>query len=110
MYFEVDGWNNFCRIFELPAAYPSDFCMPAIPVNFNMVDWFNPIQDLPVPAVSKELWVEKVGEIEVKKIDIKTLQISLLSFLKGKQYVKQGRQYLVLTDFGASFTFEADPQ
>jgi len=106
MDFEVDGWNNFCRVFEMPKQYPNGFCSGGgHPVNFQMVDWFNPVPGISQPAVSKEVWREKVGEIEVKKVSLTELKNSLVPFLKDKQYIHPGRDYLVLCDFGASFQF-----
>lgn len=108
MNFEVDGWNNFCRVFELPNRYPEGFCFNGgRPVNFQLVDWFNPVPDIGQPAVSKEVWREKVGDIEIKTISIDELKNSLVPFLKDKAYVNTGRDYLVLCDFGASFTFSS---
>ena len=62
MNYKVDSWNNFCRVFMLPEEYPEDFCFNGgHPVNFQMVDWFNPVahDDLFLPAISKEEWIEK---------------------------------------------------
>jgi hypothetical protein len=106
MKYKVDGWNNFCRVFELPKSYPSGFCFDGgKPVNILMVDWFNPVCDIPQPAVSKEVWKDKVGEIKVTEIDLDELENTLIPFLKNKQYVKSGRTYLVLYDFGGATTF-----
>ena len=106
MKYKVDGWNNFCQVFELPGKFPDGFCHGGgIPVNFQMVDWFYPVSDLPVPGVSKEVWKENVGEIKTKVITLQELQESLIPFLSKKNYVLLGRTYLVLCNFGASFTF-----
>lgn len=103
---KVDGWNNFCRVFELPERFPSDFCFGGgIPVNFQMVDWFNPVPELGNPAVSKEEWIEKVGDIEIKKIDVDKLEESLLPFIQKKMYIKPNRKYLIIYNFGASTIF-----
>ena len=60
--YKVDGWNNFCRVFELPNKFPNTYCFGGgVPVGFKMVDWFNPVSGLDSPAVSKEVWKEKVG-------------------------------------------------
>ena len=106
MKYNVDGWNNFCRVFELPIRFSSDFCFgEGVPTNFQMVDWFNPVPDIGQPAVSKEVWREKVGEIEVKNIDGDELATKLTDWLKMKLYTKPGCTYLVLCDFGLCFTF-----
>ena len=105
---KVDGWNNFCRVFMLPKSFSSAFCSSGgIPTNFQMVDWFYPVQDLPQPTISKEVWRKKVGEIEIKQIDLDELSTILVPFLLKKIYIKQGREYLVLFDFGASLVFKA---
>lgn len=106
MLYTVDGWNNFCRVFEIPKSYPEGFCFGVgKPVNFQMVDWFNPVSCLSQPAVSKKVWLEEVGEIETIKVTLEALRINLQSFLRDKCYVKLGRKYLVLCDFGAVFIF-----
>ena len=108
MEYVVDGWNNFCRVFELPERYPTGYCFGGgHPVNFQMVDWFNPVPGIGQPAVSKEVWRKEAGEIEIKSISIDELQESLIPWLKEKQYVKPGRDYLVLCDFGAVLRFSA---
>ena len=106
MKYKVDGWNNFCRVFLLPEEYPNDYCFGGgHPVNFQMVDWFNPVPDISQPAVTKEVWREKVGEIEIKDVSIEELHESIVPWLREKQYVVPGREYLVLCDFGASVRF-----
>jgi hypothetical protein len=106
MNYEVDGWNNFCRVFELPEEFSSEFCFGGgHPTNFQMVDWFYPVPNVSMAGCSKETWREKVGEIEITTIELETLITDMVPFLLEKRYVKQGRKYLVLCDFGASFTF-----
>jgi len=107
--FIVDGWNNFCRVFEMPVEYPTGFCFGGgKPVNFQMVDWFEPVSGLPQPAVSKKIWEDNVGEIETKIITIAELMEKLIPFLSDKSYVQAGRKYLVITNFDASFIFEGE--
>jgi len=109
MNYSVDGWNNFCRVFELPNHFSSEFCFGGgIPTNFQMVDWFNPVPDINQPAVSKEVWKEKVGEIAIKTVDHEELQAFLIPWLKMKTYVQQGRMYLIICDFGACFVFRKE--
>lgn len=106
--FTVDGWNNFCRVFELPERFSNKFCFDGgIPTNFQMVDWFNPIPDMPSPGVTKEVWKEEVGEIETAEVSIEDLEDNIVPFLKEKVYMKKGRTYLILFDFGTAITFEA---
>ena len=109
MIYKVDGWNNFCRVFELPAKFPSGFCFGGgIPATFLMVDWFNPVADIASPAVSKEVWKEKVGEIESKETTLRELSETLVPWLQQKLYIKPGKKYLVVCDFGACFIFEKE--
>lgn len=82
--------NNFCRIFELPDCYPKGCCFGGgHPVTFKMVDWFNPIP-------SDELENMKPWQDYIPL---------LKEFLKDKLYVKPGKQYLLITDFGESMLF-----
>lgn len=89
--------NNFCRVFELPAIYPEEFCFNGgHVVEFIMVDWFNPVNPI-------DLW--NGGEVEWEQI-----RPEIECFLKEKNYLKSGRRYLVITDFGESFVFEKGEQ
>lgn len=106
MKYKVDGWNNFCRIFELPENYPEEYCFGGgVPVVFQMIDWFNPVPDIGQPAVTKEVWRKEVGKIKIKKITIDELQELLVPWLLEKQYIKHGKDYLILFDFGAAIRF-----
>jgi hypothetical protein len=89
---EIHGENNFCRVFELPNTYPQAYCFGGgQPVNFQMVDWFNPIPD------------DDIYDGKIKKW--KEYKDMLKEFLAIKTYVRPGRQYLLITDFGESFIF-----
>ena len=106
MKYKVDGWNNFCRVFEIPESYPEGYLFSGgKPVNFLMIDWFNPVPEIGQPAVSKEVWREKVGKIEIKEITTDELQDSLVPWLLEKQYIKHGKDYLILFDFGVAIRF-----
>jgi len=108
MKYQVDAWNNFCRVFELPITYPNDFCFGGgHPVNFQMVDWFYPIPEVPQAAISKQAWEREVGPIETKEVDLEELEKTLIPFLMKKVYIKAGRKYLVIYRFGGSSTFDA---
>jgi hypothetical protein len=59
-----------------------------------MVDWFNPVPELPQWAISENKYQEliKSGELvddgsHLKKVDSDELQKSLTDFLKQKNYV-----------------------
>ena len=106
MKYTVDGWNNFCRVFEIPNSFPNKYCFGGgHPVNFQMVDWFNPVEGLGTPGVSKKVWREKVGEIKTVKTTEDELRKDIIEFLMKKRYVKPRREYLVLCDFGAVIRF-----
>lgn len=86
--------TNFCRVFELPTSYPTGFCFNGgHPVAMIMVDWFNPWP----PAKDQPFELANTTWPEVCKL--------LLTFLLQKRYVKAGKTYLLLTDFGGAFTF-----
>lgn len=107
MDYTVDGWNNFCRVFEIPNTFPSGYCFGGgHPIEFQLVDWFNPVDGIGNAAVSKEVWREKVGEIEIKTISLDKLYETLIPFLTEKKYVKPGREYIILCDFGAVLSFK----
>mgnify|MGYP000468582799 CR=1 FL=1 len=103
MKYTVDGWNNFCKVFEIPNCFPSGFCFNEWKsVSFKMVDWFNPVPGLPNPVMIKEQWIKKIGKYQEKEVDLDELKEDLKPFILGKPYIKPGRSYLVLFDFGAS--------
>lgn len=82
---------NFCRVFEMPVRYPSGFCFRGGQVvPFIMVDWFNPIPRSAFASDLPETW--------------EACESMLRDFVAQKQYVKPGRTYLVVTDFGEAFT------
>ena len=113
MNYQVNGFNNFCRVFQLPAEYPKGYCFGGgLPTTFVMVDWFNPVSELPQWAISEKKYCEliKSGELvddgsHSKEVNSDELQISLVDFLKRKNYIKDGNTYLVICNFGMSFTF-----
>ena len=77
--------DNFCRVFELPLSYPNGYCFGGgLPVVMMMVDWFYPIPQS--EWHNRKPWAEYIP--------------LLRDFLKDKVYVKPGRQYLLVTDFG----------
>ena len=104
--FAVDGWNNFCRVFELPEKYPDGYCFNGGHiVEFKLVDWFNPIMGVGMAAVSKEVWKKNVGEIDIKRVSINDIK-SLIPYLCKKPHIKSGKNYLILCSFGASIVFD----
>lgn len=108
MKYNVDHWNNFCRVFELPESFPAQYCFSGgVLVLFKMVDWFYPVSDVDQAAVSKEVWEKEVGPIETTEIDLGELEKIIIPFLLQKRYVGLGRTYLVLYEFGGSSVFTA---
>lgn len=104
--YTVDGWTNFCRVFEVPEKFSNEFCFNGgIPTNFQMVDWFNPVEEISQPSVSKSTWTEKVGPVETKTVDHDELGNKLIEYVSHKNYIKPGRTYIILCDFEAVFTF-----
>lgn len=97
--------NNFCRVFMLPARFPSDFCFGGgHPVEFRMVDWFNPVP--PDPSFGGEQfaflkWVNGVCELDADSAE--KMREATRSFIALKRYIKPGCEYLVITDYGDAF-------
>ena len=86
--------TNFCRIFEIPMEYPEGFCFGGgISVQFKMVDWFNPIPQEDIVNDKLKPWNEYIP--------------MLWDFLSKKTYVKNGRQYLLITNFGECLLFSS---
>lgn len=85
--------NNFGRVFELPEQYPEGFCFDGgKPVQMQMVDWFNPWPSgMHFDEAVPDTWAE-VSEM-------------LRPWLMKKPYVKPGRRYILVTDFGESMMF-----
>jgi len=103
--YKIDGWNNFCRVFEIPESYSNDFCFDGgCATNFQMIDWFLPVP-LPQPAVTKEIWKKEIGEIEIIEKTLEELRDILEPFILRKLYIKPNRKYLVICSFDACFIF-----
>ena len=87
--------DNFCRVFELPDHYPEGFCFGGgRPVTMLMVDWFNPWPNSMI-----------MNESELPKNWSECSEM-LKEFLLGKQYLKAGKKYILITDFGESMIFQ----
>lgn len=107
--YEVTGWNNFARVFRLPSIFPNEFCFDGgHPVNFQMVDWFNPVQNIGMPGVSEKEWEKKFGNFDGMKsvITERELRETLIPFLQQKVYAIKDHKFLIICDFGASIIFE----
>lgn len=108
MIYEVDGWNNFCRVFLLPDQFPTGFCFGGgITTTFTMVDWFNPVPGIPAPAISKEEWLKVYDDYKSIEVDHKDLHQDLVTFIAQKTYIIPGKNYLIICDFGAALLFKA---
>jgi hypothetical protein len=87
-----DDDHNFGRVFELPDHYPEGFCFGGgKPVQMLMVDWFNPWPNSPFDEREFNTWAEVVTELR--------------PWLAKKIYVKPGKRYILITDFGESLVF-----
>lgn len=90
--------TNFGRVFELPEEYPEGFCFDGgQPVQMLMVDFLNPW-----PMGSLLIKTDKVPETWEEVVP------TLRPFLEQKSYLKPGRQYILITDFGESLMFSKD--
>jgi hypothetical protein len=79
--------NNFMRIFRVPIEFPSAFCFGGgIPIEFQMVDWFNPVTD--------EM-MENFNVEEHKKM--------IRKMIRKKVYYNPNYKYLAITDYNDSF-------
>jgi hypothetical protein len=113
MKYQVNGFNNFCRVFQLPNSYPKGYCFGGgLPTVFVMVDWFYPVKGLPQWSIPEKHYNELIEKGELvddgthsKEVDSLELQNSLTDFLKQRNYVIQGQTYLVICNFGFVFTF-----
>ena len=89
-----DDSKNFCRVFEMPEAYPKGYCFGGgKTVQMIMVDWFQPWppDDFEVKC---DTWPEVV-EI-------------LRPWVMKKNYVKPGRRYVLVTEFGEALVFDGE--
>ena len=108
----VDGWRNFCRVFEMPEEFPESHCFGGgVPVNFQMVDWFNPVEGIGQPAIPQDVWIEKFGNLDgmEKEVSMKELNEKVIDFLQRKQYIKRLRKYMIIYDFDRIATFTGNP-
>ena len=86
---------NFCRVFELPENYPNAFCFGGVvPVEFKMVDWFNPIPSEDFDNKKVKRWEDYIPMIK--------------EFLLLKNYIKSNKKYLIITDFDKAFIFSRE--
>lgn len=85
--FKINQMNNFMRIFRLPTDFPSDYCFSGgHPVEFQLVDWFNPIE----PDT-------------LKKVDLSKHREMIREFVRGKVYFDPSVKYLAIADYGDAF-------
>jgi len=109
MKYKVDGWNNFCRVFEIPEEFPNEYCFGGgIHCDFVMKDWFSPVFDLLLINVPKEEYQKHVDEYLYKEVDFEELEKTIVDFVKVKKYITKGRKYLILYSFGAATIFEGE--
>lgn len=95
MTFNITQNNNFIRIFRIPNEFPSDFCFgDGHPVNFQLVDWFNPIPQ-------EELWEGKTKNLT--ETEIEEYRQSIRKFIEVKNYYNPEFKLLALSDYGDVF-------
>lgn len=85
---------NFCRVFELPLSYPEGYCFSGgKDVRVKMVDWFNP---WPHPELEPDLdtW-DKIEPL-------------LRRDVSQKVYIRPGRRYVLVTDFGKAMVIDGN--
>ena len=92
---QVTEKNNFMRIFRIPNQFPSDFCFGGgHPVNFQIVDWFNPIPQ-------EELWSGKTKTLSEKELE--EYRGGIREFIKVKNYYDPEFKFLALSDYDDVF-------
>lgn len=95
MTFNITERNNFTRIFRIPNEFPSDFCFGGgHPVNFQLVDWFNPIPQ-------EELWSGKVKNLTEE--ELAKHREAIREFIKVKNYYDPEFKLLAMSDYGDVF-------
>lgn len=111
MEYTVTGFNNFCRVFELPIKFSNEYCFGGgIPTNFNMVDWFNPVPDLPQWGISEEKYNQLIASGEIvdsgdhkRLVRAEDVEKQISDFVSKKVYIKKDREYIVICNFGLTF-------
>jgi hypothetical protein len=90
--FSVNYENNFCRVFQIPTHYPSEFCFGGgINVPFKMIDWFRPV----------ELERYENG------ISLEELEQTIIPWVKEKSCVMPGHRYIIIFNFGPILSFSS---
>jgi len=91
--------KNFARVLKAPKQYPTEYCNPAIPVTFMMVDWF-------IPCFKKMNVKDEYFEDYEYAINVNLLEESLIQFIENKNYIELHNKFIVICDFGYTFSFE----
>lgn len=92
--------DNFCRVFEMPDRLSEEPCFESsIPHEFNMVDWFYPVDTL-----FDE--VKTSGELRAY-VNLERMEDKLRDFIVHKIYYRPEKSYLVITDFDFAFVIRA---
>ncbi len=92
----ITSSTNFIRIFKAPMEYPEEYCHGGgIPVNFQMVDWFNPYPQSDLNVTD--------GTVVLDPLKRKELNDLLKNFIKGKTYYSKNEMFLAITNYGDSF-------
>lgn len=92
---QVTERNNLMRIFRIPKEFPSGFCFGGgHPVNFQIVDRFNPIPQ-------EELWSGKTKTLNGKELE--EYRGAIREFIKVKNYYNPEFKFLALSNYGDVF-------
>ena len=92
---KITQQNNFMRIFRIPNQFPCDYCFGGgHAVNFEIVDWFNPIPQ-------EGLWSGKTKTLSEKELE--EYRGAIREFIKIKNYYDPEVKFLALSDYGDVF-------
>lgn len=92
---QITERNNFIRIFRIPNQFPSDFCFGGDhPVNFQLVDWFNPIPQ-------EDLWSDKMKTLTEEELE--EYRKVIREFIKFRNYYDSEFKFLALSGYGDVF-------
>ena len=102
MKFMITAATNFIRIFCLPDIFPEGYCFQGgYPVNIQLIDWFNPFD-------VQKFWNTDAQEFESTDEQYQNHIDDLRKFIKEKCYFDNKYTYLAITDYGDSFTINAE--
>lgn len=116
--FTINNKNNFIRIFKIPEHFPGSFCFGGgRPVNFEMIDWFEPYPAYSIsmsdvnPKEDPYGGLIPLGETPNYEVTLTLEQRELLN-TKIREFIQKKIYYgseklLALTSYGDSFIIPA---